>query len=207
MKAFPIAWVTSGRKLLIIGGGPETEVRLTHALLFDWAKIRLIVARVPDILRGRADARVEFIERAATEADVAEADLVLEDSGSRETAENVRAWCDRHHVPLNATDKPDLCDFYYMSLLLRDPLVIGIASGGDAPAVSAALRKVLNEKVGPGWSAAAALLAGVRESLPGGQARIDLLRKIARHEDFVGHIEKNDMAALQRLVEHELRSL
>lgn len=209
MKAFPIGFVTSGRHLLIVGGGWETEGRLKHAVMFEWARIRMVLLKPDPAISALAstDTRVEVVERAATEDDVAWAHLVIEDSGSRAIAEQLDRWCATHRVPLNAMDKPDLCDLYYTSLLFRDPLVISITSGGDAPVVSSFLRKSLDKMVGPGWAMAANLLSEARKNLPSGQARMDLLKKIARHERLPELIERNDEVGLKQLLDDELRSL
>jgi siroheme synthase-like protein len=153
------------------------------------------------------DPRVELFERAVMESDVAWAHLVIEDSGSRTVAEQLDGWCAAHHIPLNAMDKPDLCDCYYMSLLIREPLTITIGSGGDAPAISSLLRKYLDEKIGPGWSFGAQAFAEARQKLPSGQARIDLLRKTASDPRLLELICKNDEAGVRSFIEHELRSL
>jgi siroheme synthase-like protein len=209
MKAFPISWVTTGRKLLIVGGGHEADVRLRHALLFEWVSITVVMPQVPAAMREIAgtDTRVVFREGDVTEDDVRAADFVFEDSGRLEVAQQLRAWCDACRVPLNATDKPDLCDCYYMSMLIRDPLLVCIGSGGQAPAIASALRRYLDARIGPGWVSAAKVMSGARDRLPSGQVRFDLLRKIARHPCFLDLVERNDVAGMQNFVEHELRSL
>lgn len=209
MKALPISWVTTGRTLLIVGGGYEAETRLRHALLFEWSKIRVVMAKVPDAYRDLAvqDPRVEFCEGKVGEEDVAGADFVMEDSGDPATARQLREWCDKYHIPYHATDKPDLCDCYYMSLLFREPLVIAVGSGGNAPAIGAALRRHLETTIGPGWASAARVMSEARQRLPSGHARYDLLKKIARHPCFLDLVEHNDIAGMQNFIEHELRSL
>ncbi len=209
MKAFPIGFVTTGRNLLIVGGGGEADGRLKHAIQFDWAGIRMLLPKPDEAISAlaRADARVELVARAATEDDVAWAHLVIEDSGSRAIAELLDQWCASHRVPLNAMDKPELCDLYYTSLLFRDPLVIAISSGGDAPALSSALRRHLDKNVGPGWATAARILAEARRQLPSGQVRFDLLRKLARDPQFLDLVLLNDEAGMKYLVENELRSV
>jgi siroheme synthase-like protein len=209
MKAFPIGFVTSDRHLLIVGGGAETEGRLKHALAFDWARIRILLPKPDRAIAGLAssDARVETAERAVTEDDVAWAHLVIEDSGSRAVAEQLDRWCATHRVPLNAMDKPDLCDLYYTSLLFRDPLIVSISSSGDAPALSSALRRELDGKIGPGWATAARILAEARRQLPSGQVRIDLLKKLTRDQRFLDLVALNDEAGMKYFVENELRSV
>jgi len=100
-----------------------------------------------------------------------------------------------------------LCDLYYMSLVTLGPMVLGISSGGDAPAVSSQLRRWLGTNLSPGWAMAAQAMADLRRSLPSGQARMDLLKRIARHDSFLGLIEHNDRAGLQDLISDELRRI
>jgi len=208
-KALPIAWVATCRRLLVAGGGYETEARIRHALLFDWLSISVVVPRITPALLAfqRRDLRIALHERKVLERDILYADFVFEDTASEETAARVRAWCDTHHKPLNAADKPDLCDLYYMSLVPLGPLVLGISSGGEAPAVAAALRRWLEANLGPGWATAARLMSDLRRSLPSGQARIDLLKRLARDTAFLGLVEQNDEAGLRELIADAVRRM
>ena len=208
-KALPVAWVATCRRLLIAGGSYETESRLRHAMMFDWVSISVVVARLTPYLREarRRDLRISLHERAVLEADIAHADFVVEDTGDPAVALQIAGWCDQHHRPLNACDKPDLCDLYYMSLLTLGPLVLGISSGGEAPAVASALRRWLEQNVSPGWAMAAQALADLRRSLPGGQARMNVLKRIARNGAFLGLVERNDQVGLQALISDELRRI
>lgn len=204
-----MAWVTTCRRVLLAGGGCETTARLLHALTCDWLSISVVMPRPTPEVRAlqRRDLRVALHERDVLEGDVAHADLVFEDTGDARLAGQVRAWCDIHHRPLNACDKPDLCDVYYMSLVQKGPLVLGISSGGDAPAVSAGLRRWLEANVGPGWAMAARVLAETRRALPSGQARIDVLKAVARDALFLGFVANNDEAGLRGLIADAVRRM
>lgn len=208
-KALPIAWVATCKRLLVIGGGYETEARIRQALNFDWLQISVVARSLTPALAAfaRADLRVSLHEREVLEADVAYADFVLEDCGDPLLAIRIHEWCTRHHKPLNACDKPDLCDLYYMSLVPLGPMVLGISSGGDAPAVSAALRRWLEANLSPGWAMAARVMAELRRSLPGGQRRMTVLKNIARHSAFPDVVVRNDEPALRALINDELNRL
>jgi uroporphyrin-III C-methyltransferase / precorrin-2 dehydrogenase / sirohydrochlorin ferrochelatase len=207
LRAFPVGWVTTGRTLLIAGGGPEARVRLRHALLFDWHRIVLVQPTAhPEILEAaHSDPRVLFHERAATEGDVISADLVLEDTCDRRTAEVVAGWCRKHRVPLNAMDKPDLCDIFYMSLVLRDGMAIAAGTGGEAPVLSGLLRQWLEKRVGPGWSAAAQLLGEARRRMAPGAPRMEALRGLARNPELLRRIEQNDVEGIRQLIDDAVR--
>ncbi len=208
-RALPVAWVATCKTLLIAGGGPETEPRVRHALRFDWRAIRVVTRHPTPFLREarRRDLRVALHERDPVEADVAAADFVVEDTHNLALAEQIHTWCTTHGRPLNACDKPSLSSIFYMSLVFHGPLVLGISSGGEAPAVTSALRQWLEANLGGGWAMAARLLGRLRRSLPGGHARIAVLKKIARHESFSALVSANDEAGLQALIDRELRSM
>lgn len=208
-KALPIAWVTTCRRLLIIGGGFETDSRLRHAMMFDWLGISVVMPNPTPFVREarRRDLRIAVHARTAQEADVAYADVVIKDTENPELSVLAAGWCEQHGKPLNACDQPELCDLYYMSLVTLGPLVLGISSGGDAPAVTSQLRRWLEKNLSPGWAMAAEELTDLRRTMPSGQARMDLLKRIARHTTFQGLIEQNDRTGLRNLISDELRRI
>jgi precorrin-2 dehydrogenase/sirohydrochlorin ferrochelatase len=191
--------VTTGRRLLIAGGGPETADRLSAALRFDWASITLVTLAVRPALRRLAvrDARVRLVERPVRESDVRAADVVIEGCGDPRVVERLSAWCRRHRRLLNAMDSPPHCDFHGTSFFARGPLLVSIASGGHAPALSAALRRRLEAAVGPGWQTAACLMAAARGRLPSGPARRALMKALAADADLMDAIARNDRRAIR----------
>ncbi|HMP68195.1 MAG TPA: NAD(P)-dependent oxidoreductase [Pirellulaceae bacterium] len=198
-KAFPIGIVTSCRTLLIIGCGPETLQRVKDARRFDWHRIYLLSPDItPDVAEQLAlDERATYLPRQATEEDIARSHVVVEDTEDETQAAQIAAWCRTHHVPLNAVDKIDYCDLYYMSLIFRGPLILGISSGGDAPAVASTLRKRLEATLTEGWTIAAEEMASLRKRLPGGQARKELLKSLVRDERFLAYIDAGNLDALR----------
>ncbi|MBM4154637.1 MAG: hypothetical protein FJ221_06360 [Lentisphaerae bacterium] len=200
--AFPVALVTTGRRLLIAGGGPETADRLSAALRFDWASITLVTLAVRAPLRRIAsrDARVRLVERPVREADVRAADVVIEGCGDPGVVERLSAWCRRHRRLLNAMDSPPHCDFHGVSFFARGPLLVSVASGGHAPALSAVLRRRLEAAVGPGWQTAACLMAAARGRLPSGPVRRSRMKALAADADLMAAIARNDRRAIRALL-------
>ena len=208
-KAFPVSWLTTGRRLLLVGGCLGDLCRLRHALQFDWSRITVAHSGQGSPLCSECigDERVCVLDRELTDQDVLGADLVIEGTDDEKLGARVAVWCRAHGVPLNAMDKPDLCDFHYPSLLIRGPLVLSVLSGGDAPALSAALRRHLDHQLGPGWATAAELFSETRRRLPGGQARSDLLRKLAHDPRLLDLIEQNDEVAMRDWIEDAVSRL
>lgn len=208
-KAMPIGLVTTCRTLLIIGKGRDVAPRLRHARQFDWYRIHLMWPDLPseliDLTAG--DDRFVVHRRLPAEDDIAKADIVIEDCEDPSLATTIAGWCRKHRRMLNAIDKPELCDLYYMSMVFRDPLILSITSGGDAPALASALRRRLETDLSPGWSTAARLMAEARATLPGGQARKDLLLSIAKNDVLFHLIEANDEKGLKDLIDHAVLRL
>lgn len=205
----PIGLVTTCRTLLIIGAGRDIGPRIKHARLFDWHQIHLMWPELPDELIALTDGDGRFVihHRRPVEDDIARADVIIEDCQDQTLAEQITGWSRKHRRLVNAVDKPEWCDLYYMSLIFRDPLILGITSGGDAPALAATLRRKLEQEISPGWATAARLMAEVRNKLPSGQARKDLLMSLAANKDVWQLIEANDEQGLKEIIEHAVLRL
>ena len=57
-------------------------------------------------------------------------------------------WADRFRslgAAVNVADRPELCDFRFPSLIVRGDVSVGIATNGKAPALSALLRRRIQE--------------------------------------------------------------
>lgn len=208
-KAFPIGLVTSCSTLLIIGCGDETLQRVRDARKFDWYKIYLISPTLTDEVRAEVaqDERMVHLAREATEEDVSKAQVVVEDTEDLQKADEIAAWCRKYGKPLNAVDKNQYCDLYYMSLIYRGPLVISISSGGDAPALSVALRKHLEANLSEGWAYAADRMAALRKSLPGGQARKMLLKNMVRDKQLLEAIVQNDRDTIDQRFDEAIQRI
>jgi len=202
-RAVPIGLVTTCRTLLVIGVGRDIGPRIQHARLFDWYQIHVMWPDLPEAIIALTsdDERFVIHRRLPTEEDIARADVIVEDCGDQELAQAITDWARKHRRLINAIDKPELCDLYYMSLIFREPLILAITSGGDAPALAALLRKQLEQNLSPGWSTASRLMAETRQRLPSGQARKDLLLYLARQPGTLRLIEANDEPGLKELFE------
>ena len=72
------------------------------------------------------------------------------------------AWADHFRgkgVLVNVADRPELCDFIFPSLIVRGDVSVGIATGGKAPALSALLRRRIEQALPEDLEAITALAA------------------------------------------------
>lgn len=84
-------------------------------------------------------------------------------------------------VRVNVADRPELCDFIFPSLIVRGDVSLGIATGGKAPALSALLRRRIEEALPEELEAiletAAALTAELRKTIPDPHERGKAIRE------------------------------
>lgn len=84
------------------------------------------------------------------------------------------------HIPVNAADRPELCDFRFPSLIVRGDVTVGITTDGKAPALATLLRErvenALPEDLEAVAEAAAALTQALRKTTPDPRERARILR-------------------------------
>ena len=104
----------------------------------------------------------------------------------KEHPENERwaAYFRELHIPVNVADRPELCDFVFPSLIVRGDVSLGIATNGRAPALSALLRRrvedALPEDLEAIIEAAARLTADLRQTIPDPHQRGKAIREALR---------------------------
>ena len=130
----------------------------------------------PVILTGEgeaADAKRRLLQRAGArvvgEAD--EAALAIVADGDEATVARLKA----RGVLVNATDRPDLCDFTLPAIVDRDPVLIAIGTGGASAGLAKALRQrieaLLPQKLGALAAALHDARGAIRARWPNADAR------------------------------------
>ena len=77
----------------------------------------------------------------------------------------------------NVADDPELCSFILPAIVRRDPILVGVSTGGASPALAQRIRSDIAELVGPQHAELARRLAALR---PVGEERAADLRGAAR---------------------------
>ena len=68
-------------------------------------------------------------------------------------------------VTVNVADRPELCDFIFPSVIVRGDVSIAIATGGKAPALSALLRRRIQEALPEDLETITAVAADLTQQL------------------------------------------
>lgn len=133
MAYFPLCINLNGADVLLLGQGKALEEKRNIFLSFG-ANIRLI------------SEASEY--RAFTEADleprpvlVVVADMPLEEK------KRISKLCKEKAIPVNVVDTPELCSFYFPSLMTRGDLTVAVSTGGKSPGGAAWLRRHLEKQI------------------------------------------------------------
>lgn len=140
LDVFPTFFKVAGQRVLVVGGGSEAaaKVRLlgeTNARIEVISKtIALDLKNALDAVGGNhisEDFRPDLLTGAALVFSARE-DLALDTAVVQ--AAHVMG------VPVNAVDKPELCDFYTGALVNRAPIAVAITSTGVGPVLARHIR-------------------------------------------------------------------
>lgn len=164
LNAFPVFLRVEGRIVTIVGGG-EQALAKARLLAQSSATIR-IVARDPSPALGAWIAEHGAIHLAADyhPDQLASSALVFAASGDETLDRRVGDDARARGIPVNAVDRPELCDFYTPAIVNRAPVCIAIGTEGAAPVLAQSIRARIEQLLSPSLGALAALAASLRET-------------------------------------------
>jgi precorrin-2 dehydrogenase / sirohydrochlorin ferrochelatase len=165
MAYYPVFLELSGRRCLMVGGGPIAEHRVA-ALLAAGAQVRVISPRAtPGLAALAADGRIAHESRVYREGDLAGADLAFVATDSREVNAAVAREARERAVWVNAADDPAHCTFILPALVRRGDLTVAVATGGTSPALARVVRQELEAYLTADYATLAAIAAEVRREM------------------------------------------
>lgn len=188
MRLFPLFLKLRGRRCLIVGGGKISEGK-TAGLLSTGAKIRVVSPEVTaQIAAWHRGKKVQWIKRKFRKADLAGAYMVIAATSSAAVHQIVYKEAQRRGILCNIVDVPELCDFYYGSVVQRGDLQIAISTAGASPSLAKRLRKKLEKEFGAEYGDWLKVLVKERESIRRGAAsageKLKLLEEAAGESAF-----------------------
>jgi len=148
MKSFPMFIRTSGRRVVIIGGGEQAAQKSRLILKTD----AQIVLAAPDLDEELAalveEGRAEQYTGPITPALFDGAAMAFVGSGCPGIDAAIHALA-VGHCPVNVVDQPTLCDITTPSLVDRDPVVVAIGTEGTAPVLARQIKTKVEEMLAP----------------------------------------------------------
>ena len=183
---FPMFMKLEGRQCLVVGAGKVGEPKI-GGLLETGARIRVVALDASPAVREWARAgKIELELRAFVNDDLHGAFLAVVATSSRTLNERIYHQAQRLSVLCNVVDVPDLCDFYYPSIVRRGDLQIAVSTAGQSPSLAQKIRQQLEKQFGPGYAAWVAELGETRKLILASdldkERKLDLLHSLASRE-------------------------
>jgi len=133
MKSFPMFIRTTGRRVVVAGGG-EQAAQKTRLLLKTDGLIEVHASELDDELASLADeGKIKHVADRITETSFRGAAMAFIASGCPGLDASLHAIAKAADVSVNVVDQPDLCDLTTPSIVDRDPVVVAIGTEGTAP--------------------------------------------------------------------------
>ena len=186
MPLFPAFVDLSAKKVLVVGGG-KVATRKVRSLLKFTNNITVVAPKVTEeIERLAEEGRISLKRRRFLTSDLKGVFMVIVAVDKRSLQRRIYRMCERRGILCNAVDSPEWCSFIFPSLVVRGDLVIGITSGGKAPAVSRRTRELVERCLPENIEEVLRRVADLRKRIPKGEDRrrkmIDLVEDLLPFE-------------------------
>jgi len=162
MKSFPMFIRTTGRRVVIAGGGEQAAQKARLMLKTDAALVLAAPALDPElaalVTAGRATHHAGPVGAALFEG----AAMAFIATGCPGTDASLHALARAARCPVNVVDQPALCDLTTPSLVDRDPVVVAIGTEGTAPVLARQIKTRVEEMLAPNLGGLAALAGRMR---------------------------------------------
>lgn len=182
MKAFPMFIRTTGRRVVIVGGG-EQAAQKARLLLKTDADLVFIAREPDDEIRDLIDSGRARLEADLSAETLAGAAMVFVATGCVAADEAAHGIAKAAGCIVNVVDRPDLCDMTTPAIVDRDPVVVAIGSEGTAPVLTREIKTRLEQMLPQKLGGLAALAGRLRGSVA---------KRVARdqHRAFWGWVFK-----------------
>ena len=204
---FPMFIKLEGKQVLVIGAGKVGEPKI-GGLLETGARIRVVAREASAAVREWASAgKVELELRPWMAEDLDGAFLAVVATASRTLNERVYHEAQRRGVLCNVVDVPELCDFFYPSIVRRGDLQIAVSTGGQCPSLAQKIRQQLEKQFGPGYAAWVAELGETRKLILAShldkERKLELLHSLASREALEAALAESRELAAELIVKGE----
>ena len=206
---FPMFLKLEGKSCLVVGAGKIGEQKI-EGLLETGARIHVVTLdATPHVREWAREGKIELELRPYRSSDLEGVFLAIVATSSRTLNERVYGEAQAKRVLCNVVDVPDLCDFYYPSVVRRGDLQIAVSTAGQSPSLAQKIRQQLEKQFGSGYAAWVAELGETRKLILASdldrEQKLELLHSlvsreaaeaaIARHREQASHaVSHGDLA-------------
>jgi precorrin-2 dehydrogenase len=209
-KYYPMMVDLTGRRCLVVGGGPVAERKVALLLEFG-AAVEVVSPAVTARLAALAEAgRIRLRRRPVRNADMTGVFLVVAATDDPQVNGRVGERARVGGGLVNVVDDPEACSFLVPSVVRRGDLTIAISTGGGSPALAKKLRQRLEQTIGPEYEEFLAALRELRlraqRSIADPKERQAMFRR-AIESDLFEHVARGDATAIEARLENLLHAV
>lgn len=199
MDYLPLFFDLRPRLCLVVGGG-EIAKRKVELLLQAQGNVRLVAINInPELKALLNDSRHEVRERAITEEDFVDVDLVISATDIKDVNRWVADQAKTRRIPVNVVDDLELTNVVFPAIVDRSPLVAAISTGGASPVLARKVRTLLETYVPESFKYVARFLAKERSNLKERLPDVEMRRRVTElfmaSPGFSAAQDKNDQEA------------
>ena len=176
LAVFPTFHKVEGKMVVVVGCGDEAAAKV-RLLAQTKAHIRVVSHERPSaaLAEAVADADGVFMLSVFNPAYLDGAALVFAATDEEELDREIVEAAREKGIPVNAVDRPELCDFYTGAMVNRAPVAVAITSTGVGPVyarhIRAQVEALLPREAGQLARLADSFRATVGKLMPSGSAR------------------------------------
>ena len=190
MNYFPMFTDIKNREVLICGGGEHALEKLERLAPFG-AILHVISGHISETALAEMNKYDNIVieRRRFSERDLDSFPVFVIAAEERKENERIADICRAGHIPVNAVDMQDICDFIFPAFIASEQLCIGISTGGASPAAAVELKRRIGEcipeKVDEIFSWMTEIRKDILREIPEKERRRNLLREIVRQAFLV----------------------
>ncbi|MEM1038522.1 MAG: siroheme synthase CysG [Pseudomonadota bacterium] len=152
LDVFPTFFKVEDRTIVVVGGGDEAASKI-RLLSETSAQVRVIADELSPAAQDAVSvAKASVVPGPFTFEQLADAAMVFTAQETEEADALVVEAARMVGVPVNAVDRPHLCDFITPSFVNRAPVVVAVSTNGTAPVLArrlkAQIEKLLHPRLG-----------------------------------------------------------
>jgi precorrin-2 dehydrogenase / sirohydrochlorin ferrochelatase len=183
---FPMFLKLEGRNVLVVGAGKVGEPKI-GGLLETGARVHAVsIEASPAVRQWAREGKIDLELKSFVPEDLDGAFLAIVATNSPALNERVYHEARSRGVLANVVDVPDLCDFFYPSIVRRGHLQIAISTAGQSPSLAQRIRQQLEKEFGPGYAPWVAELGETRRLILASdldkERKLELLHSLASRE-------------------------
>ncbi len=162
MKYFPSFLDLKNKPVLIVGSGPETEIKIDQ-MHESGAKIKYISETISSsLLQNLTSHNIDFEIREFQKSDLEGKWLVISTSENESINKKVFEETSAKNIFSNVVDVTDMCSFIFPAIIHEKDVSIAISTSGNSPALAQRIKKEISGVIGPEYGNLADLMGKIR---------------------------------------------